>query len=96
MAEAYAVADAEANPQAYKDIPHYSRELDLLSKIDRFGLKAILGRDTFYHGELRHMIFAENIHTAYHARRNASSWAEWAERNPVMSKILFEIEKDNK
>jgi hypothetical protein len=68
--------------------------LDVLAKIDRFGVKAILGRDSFYFGELRRLIFAENIYKAYHARISSDNWAAWAEKNPVMAKILFELEKE--
>lgn len=94
---AYASADAMVNPSAYQPhtpISHYSRELDILAKIDRFGVKAILGRDTLYYGEIRSMIIAENIYGAYLARANSNNWVEWAEKNPVMAKILFELESE--
>ena len=95
------MADAEVNPKNYE--PHtnasrYSRELDLLRKIDRFGVRAILGRDTLYYGELRRMILAENIYNAYFSRKNSEKtgggWAAWSEKNPVMAKILFELESE--
>lgn len=72
----------------------YCRELDLLAKIDRFGIKAILGRDVFYYGELRRLILAENIRDAYRARAKSENWVTWSTSNPIMAKILVDIEKD--
>lgn len=97
MTDAYASADASVNPHAYiphTDVSSYSKELDLLAKIDRFGVKAVLGHATLYYGEIRRMILAENIYNAYHARRRSENWAAWAEKNPGMAKILFELEKE--
>lgn len=103
MTDAYANADVSVNPQSYspykdgdgKTLPvAYSKELDLLAKIDRFGVRAVMGRNTLYYGETRRMILAENIYNAYHARRRSENWAEWAEKNPAMAKILFELEKE--
>lgn len=66
----------------------------MLAKIDRFGLEAITGRRQFYYGELRRLILAENIVTAYQTRKRSENWAAWAENNPVMAKILAEAEKN--
>jgi hypothetical protein len=66
--------------------------MDNLQKIDRFGVEAILGRKQFYYGELRRMILAENIVTAYHARAQSESWAAWAAKNPTLERILNEAE----
>lgn len=73
----------------------YSKELDTLSLIDRFGIKAILGRDVFYFGELQKMLAAENIHYAYHTRKRAKSWAEFANDHPKLNKILNRAETLN-
>ncbi len=70
-----------------------SKELDLLAKIDRFGAKAILGRDTFYYGELQNLIIAENIFLAYHSRKKSENWVAWAEDNPAIATLLFEAEQ---
>jgi len=64
----------------------------LLQKIDRFGVEAILGRRQLYFGETRRMILAENIATAYRARKQSENWAQWAQANPIMEKILIETE----
>ena len=98
---AYSYADAEVNPLNYAPnvddngdlLPSgYSKELDLLAKIDRFGVQAILGRNVLYLGELRAMIFAENILYAYRERHRSENWAEWADKHPHMAKLFFEIE----
>ena len=66
----------------------------MLAKVDRFGVKAITGRDVLYFGELRKLILAENIVHAYHSRRASTNWAEWTQTNPVYAGLLAEIEKD--
>jgi hypothetical protein len=71
----------------------YSPEIDLLRKIDRFGIEAITGRRQFYFGELRAMILAENIVTAYKNRAQSENWATWARANPAMAEMLVEAEK---
>jgi hypothetical protein len=67
-------------------------EIDMLRKIERFGVEAILGRKQLYHGELNRMVLCENIVTAYHSRKS-SSWAEWAEKQPRAAALLAGIEK---
>ena len=71
----------------------YSAEIDTLTKIDRFGIEAITGRRYFYYGELRRMIVAENIVTAYHSRAQSKNWASWVESNPGLADMLAEAEK---
>ena len=59
--------------------------------IDRFGLEAVTGRRQFYFGELRRLICAENIVTAYKdLTRAANNWAAWAGSNPELAEILKE------
>jgi len=72
---------------------HYSPEIDLLRKIDRFGLESITGRRQFYFGELRRMIVSENIVTAYQSRAQSKDWASWVNKNPVMANLLAEAER---
>lgn len=38
------------------------------------------------------MILAENIVNAYVSRSHAESWAAWANKNPIMEKVLMEAE----
>lgn len=70
-----------------------SPEIGKLQKIDRFGLKAITGRDVFYFSEVNRLIYAENIVTAYEGRRQSKNWVEWATSNPVHAAKLAEAEK---
>lgn len=98
MADAYATADAEINPLLYFPFTgtrSHSRELETLYRIDRFGVKAVLGRDVLYWSETRRMIVAEKVYKAYHSRRQSGNWAEWSEKNPVLAKLLFDVEKGN-
>jgi hypothetical protein len=81
----------KADAYRYASKGDYSPEIDMLYKIDRFGLEAITGRRLFYFGELQRLIVAENIVTAYKSRPK-DNWADWANDNPRMEKILIEAE----
>ena len=70
----------------------FCAELDALWKIERFGLEAITGRKQFFFGELRRMIAAENIVNAYNSRAAAENWAEWTQKNPMLARILADVE----
>ncbi len=65
----------------------------MLQKIDRFGPEAITGRRQFYYGELRRLVYAENVIKAYQHRQGSANWAEWAQSNPILAAILSEAEK---
>lgn len=82
-----------ADAYRYASEGHYSPEIDMLAKIDRFGVEAITGRRKLYFGELRRMILAENIVAAYRARAKSENWAAWANANTVMADVLVEAEK---
>ncbi len=69
-----------------------SREIQLLGYLDHFGAQAILGRPLGA-GEVRRLVTAENIVKAYQGRAAAENWATWANENPVLSALLFEVEK---
>jgi hypothetical protein len=73
----------------------YSHQIEKLNRIDRFGLKAITGRDVFYHGELQQLIAAENVVIAYTSRKSSENWGEWENKYPSLAKILIEIETQN-
>ena len=66
--------------------------MDMLHKIDRWGLEAITGRRQFYFGELRGLIAAENIVTAYKSRAHATDWAAWVRDNPLLAELLIDAE----
>jgi len=84
------MADAYAHAQ---DTRHYSKEIALLHKVDRFGIEAILGRRILYYGEINAMITAENICLVYSSRAQSSNWAQWEKDNEDASKLLKEAMK---
>ena len=85
---------AEAVPDDEGKRPPPSKELANLSYIDRFGVKAVLGRDVLSYGEIQRMITAENIVRAYTSRKREENWAQWALENPHSDELLKDIEKD--
>jgi hypothetical protein len=77
----------------YASEGHYSAEIDLLAKIDRFGVEAVLGKKVLYFGELRKMIYAENLVTAYRSRTQSQNWASWVNEHPVWADMLADAER---
>lgn len=71
----------------------HSDDLRKLRLIDRFGVRAVLGRDALYAGETFRMIAAENVYHAKRANMNSDSWADWAKNNPKAADLLAEVEK---
>lgn len=71
----------------------YSYEIDVLGKIDRFGVEAVTGRRVLSFGEIRRMIIAENIVAAYRSSLQNNNWAEWTEKNPTAAALLVESMK---
>jgi hypothetical protein len=69
-------------------------ELQLLGYIDRFGVEAVVGRPILSAGEIRRMIAAHNVYTAYRSRAASDDWAKWAHEHPTYAAILAEIERD--
>jgi hypothetical protein len=59
----------------------------LLDYVERFGAQAVFGRAPGA-GELRRMIAAERVVSAFWARAHAESWAEWAMENPQAAELL--------
>jgi hypothetical protein len=70
----------------------YSREIDTLANIDRFGVEAILGHKTLYYGEILRMSIAERVKIAYKSREQATDWVSWARENPTLFNLLSETE----
>lgn len=83
----------KADAYGYASEGKYSREIEQLHRIDRFGLEAITGRKVFYYGEYIRMIYAENIAAAYKMRATSKNWVEWAASNPKAAAMLAEAEK---
>ena len=54
---------------------------------------AVFGR-TPGAGELKSMVLAENVVSAYESRAKAENWAAWANKNPELSKLLIMAVKD--
>ena len=79
LAAAYAVADGgplEISP-----------ELLLARELNRWGVQAVTGRP-LYHHELIRLRAAERVISAYSARKNSKSWAEWAQANKQENEYL--------
>ena len=63
-----------------------------LSYVDRFGVRAVYGRDELSFSEIQRFLVAENIYNAYMTRKAADDWAKWATDNPIAAKLLAEVE----
>ncbi len=66
--------------------------LATLSYIDRFGVKAVLGKDVLSYGEIQRMLTEENIVKAFSSRKASGDWAKWAQENPQDEKLLTQAE----
>jgi len=66
------------------------RDLVLLHHIDRFGVQAVMGRNYLGAGEIRRMIYCENLVRFHRSKTKAESWAEWAAKFPGPDAILNE------
>lgn len=44
-------------------------------------------------GEIRRMIAADNVVKAYRSRAASDNWAQWAQKNPEMSRLLNAVIK---
>ena len=76
---------------AYADSGGKSPEIRLLRYIDRFGVKAVLGKDVLSFREMRRMLHAEAIARAYFSRSRQDA-AEWVKDNPEMNIALREAQ----
>ena len=72
---------------AYADGGPISNELLLLQYSDRFGAQAVIGSPVGA-GELKRMIAAENVISAYQERARNKNWATWAKENPNKAALL--------
>jgi hypothetical protein len=71
----------------------YSFEIELLRKIDRFGVKAVLGRDVLFFNEMLRFTVAENVLIAFQNRERSDNWAAWANENPQAAELLSKAER---
>ena len=83
-ADAYSFAIGEGRKPA---------PLKLLESIDRFGVKAVTGRDVLSYGEISRMRYCELIVSLYKSREAASNWAEWTGKNKAAAQALNEAER---
>ena len=65
-----------------------------LAYIERFGVKAVFGRDVLSLGEIQRMLIVDDVVNAYRMRKATKNWAEWAERDPYSANLIADIEKE--
>jgi hypothetical protein len=66
-------------------------ELEMLHRIDRWGVMAVMGRPTLGARETGHMLLCENIVNWYRAREaDRDGWAKWEHDNPDKARVLQE------
>ena len=85
---------AQGAPDDDDILPPPPPELALLAYIDRFGVRAILGRDVLRANEVLSMMIAENVVKAYLSRKASENWGKWASENPRYDDLLKSIEVD--
>jgi hypothetical protein len=68
-------------------------DLTILENIDRFGVKAITGRDVLNYGQIARMRYCENVVKAFQARERAPDWVAWVKDNPNVASLLNEAER---
>lgn len=71
--------------------------------IDRFGVKAVLGRDTLGYGEMALMTYAETAEklkecyqdrAQYRDEDGNENWVEWAYKNPKKAELLARVMRE--
>ena len=72
--------------------PPIPKELLDLGYIDRFGVRAVTGKDVLPYGYILAMTVAENIVHAYISRKRSENWAKWAQDNPREDALLKRVE----
>ena len=71
----------------------YSAEIEAMKRIDRFGVHAVYGRPHLYEREMRQMIVAQNVISAYKSRSKATTWSAWVQDNPVEAELLHKAQQ---
>ena len=66
-----------------------SPELKLLANMNKYGVRAVMGR-TLGHHEILCMNTAEAIVSAYNEKESSKDWVAWAQNNPYESRLLNE------
>ena len=63
--------------------------LKLAQLIDRYGVKAVTGRDYLGAGEILQIQTAEAVVRLYHEMKSHQSWADWAAGNTRGAQFLM-------
>ena len=63
------------------------QEIRLARYIDRFGAQAVMGR-TLSANEVKRIMAAEEVITAYQSRAKSENWAAWAGEHPHYAELL--------
>jgi hypothetical protein len=66
--------------------------MEMLKRIDRFGVQGCIGR-TLYEREIRRMIAANNVVTAFQMRKAAANWQAFQTEHPELGDLLFKAER---
>ena len=82
----------KADAYGYVSEGRYSREIEKLARIERFGMKAITGMEIFYYHDFICLTTAESVVVAYRSRQRENDWVDWAKNNPYPASLLKEIE----
>ena len=61
--------------------------------IERFGVKAVTGRDVLTCAEIRGIQTADVIVRLFQRRAESENWAEWTKKNPRDAEILEAAQK---
>lgn len=88
---AYRYAEAAKDKQGRPPPP--PPQINDLTYIDRFGVKAALGREVLSYREMNEMLLSENIVKYYHGRKSSDNWDQWATAYPQGHELLSLIEK---
>lgn len=72
---------------------NYPSEVTLAMAIKKYGVPAVMGRETLSAGEMMRMNYCENVASAYKSRTAASNWAQWSRDNPELAAVLLDAEK---
>lgn len=83
MAAAYGFADGSQS----------SPEIRLANAIDRFGVRAVMGRDVLYAREYYAIRVAEDIVDGYKSREQTDNIAAWQSENQRLGNLLFEAQQ---
>ena len=78
-----------ADAYRYAESGGASHEMEMLKRIERFGVHAVMGRPVLYEREIRRMVMAQNLVNGYRERARAASWDAWLAENKDMGNLLF-------